>query len=230
MVNEGLINTHSLTSNTVSSYEHPFVTVDIIIFTILQGELKVLLIKRSLPPFAGSWALPGGFIRMGETLEEAALRELKEETNVSDIYLEQLFTFGDPARDPRAWTVTVAYFALVSAERLTIKASTDAEDVCWASVYQLPPLAFDHAKIVDYALARLRNKLSYTTIAFQLLPTKFTLTELQHTYEMILNKSLDKRNFRKKMLTQDLLQELAESKMEGAHRPARLYSFQQNHS
>lgn len=209
----------------LSSYERPSVSVDIILFTVMEGDLKVLLIKRRIPPFKGMWAIPGGFVRKGETLDEAALRELREETNVSDVYLEQLYTFGDPGRDPRAWVITVAYFALVSFDRFEIRADTDAEDVGWHSMYDLPELAFDHSRILAYALERLRNKLEYTNVGFQLLPKKFTLTELQRLHEIILHRALDKRNFRKKILSQGILKELDETKMEGVHRPARLYKF-----
>ncbi|KAF0193407.1 MAG: NUDIX hydrolase [bacterium] len=207
--------------------DRPSVAVDTIIFTVRNKDLKVLLIKRKIEPFKGMWAIPGGFVRKGETLEEAARRELREETNVSNIYLEQLYTFGDPERDPRAWVVTVAYFALISSEQLEIKADTDAEDVDWYSMYNLPALAFDHEKILKYALERLRNKLNYTTVGFQLLPKKFTLTELQKVYEIILNRPIDKRNFRKKILSENMLIELLETKMDGVHRPARLYEFKE---
>lgn len=205
--------------------DRPSVAVDIIIFTVDSKDLKVLLIKRKINPFKGMWAIPGGFVRQGETLEEAARRELREETNVSDIYLEQLYTFGDPGRDPRAWVITIAYFALISSDKREIKADTDAEDVAWYSMYDLPELAFDHRKILKYALERLRNKLTYTTIGFQLLPEKFTLTELQRVYEIILDRPIDKRNFRKKILSENMLIELSETKMDGIHRPARLYQF-----
>lgn len=205
--------------------DRPSVTVDIIVFTVADNDLKVMLIKRRIPPYRGMWAIPGGFVRKHETLDAAALRELREETNVADIYLEQLYTFGDPGRDPRAWVITVAYFALVNSEDLEIKADTDAEEVRWHSMYDLPELAFDHAEILKYALERLRNKIEYTNIAFQLLPEKFTLTELQRVYEVIHDKPLDKRNFRKKILSQEIIRELGETKMEGIHRPAQLYCF-----
>lgn len=205
--------------------ERPSVTVDIILFSVIDDDLKVLLIKRRDPPFQAMWAIPGGFVRRGEDLETAALRELQEETNVSDVYLEQLYSFGDPGRDPRAWVITIAYFALVSAEKLDIRADTDAADVGWQSMYNLPPLAFDHSDILKYALERLRNKLEYTNVGFQLLPKKFTLTELQRLYEIILHRPLDKRNFRKKILAQGIVKELEETKMDGIHRPARLYKF-----
>jgi 8-oxo-dGTP diphosphatase len=208
-----------------SIYERPSVTVDIILFTVSDNDLKVLLVKRRLPPFKGMWAIPGGFVRKGETLEAAALRELREETNISDIYLEQLYSFGDPGRDPRMWVITIAYFALVSADKMELRADTDAEEAAWHSIYALPELAFDHKEILHYALERLRNKLEYTNVGFQLLPKKFTLTELQRLHEIILNRPLDKRNFRKKILSQGILKELDETKMEGVHRPARLYKF-----
>ncbi len=171
------------------------------------------------------WAIPGGFVNMDESLEAAAKRELQEETNVQDVYLEQLYTFGDPGRDPRTRVITVVYFALLDSERLQVRAADDAVDVGWFSVYQLPALAFDHAKILQYALDRLRGKLDYTTIAFNLLPEQFTLRELQRVYEIILHRKLDKRNFRKKILSTGILEDTGAKKMEGTHRPARLYRF-----
>lgn len=216
-----------LSNHQVGQFERPAVTVDIIIFTIVEDDLKVLLVKRKIPPFKGMWAIPGGFVHIDESLDDAARRELQEETSVSDVYLEQLYTFGDPHRDPRTRVITVVYFALVDSEQLNIQAATDAEEVRWFSMYKLPELAFDHKEILDYALERLRNKLNYTTVGFQLLPKKFTLTELQRIYEIILNKKLDKRNFRKKILSMGILKECeGETKIyKGYHRPAQLYSF-----
>ncbi|HWP48429.1 MAG TPA: NUDIX domain-containing protein [Candidatus Limnocylindrales bacterium] len=217
----------NLSEDPVSCVECYAVTVDIVIFTILEADLKVLLVKRKIPPFKGMWAIPGGFVRKDESLDHAARRELKEETHVSDVYLEQLYTFGDPHRDPRMRVITVAYFALINSEELNLRASPNVEEVQWFSMYKLPPLAFDHKEILDYALERLRNKLNYTTVGFQLLPEKFTLTELQKVYEIILNKKLDKRNFRKKILSMGILKECeGETKIyRGYHRPAQLYSF-----
>lgn len=203
--------------------EKPSVTVDIILFTVKDDDLKVLLVKRDVEPFKNMWAIPGGFVKMQESLEDAAKRELLEETNVRDVYLEQLYTFGDPKRDPRTRVITVAYFALVNAEKFKLKASTDVKDVKWFSTYDLPDLAFDHKKILDYALKRLRWKLEYTTIAFSLLPERFTLTQLQKIYEIIFDKALDKRNFRKKIKALGLVKEVPEFQEEVAHRPARLY-------
>lgn len=200
------------------------VAVDIVIFTIQSGALKVLLIKRAAPPFAGRFAIPGGFVHEDESLEEAALRELREETGVSDVYLEQLYSFGDPDRDPRGRIITVAYFALISAGR-SLQAGTDAAEANWWSMDRLPPLAFDHRKILDYALERLRNKLEYTTVGFQLLPEKFSMTELQEVYEAILGKKLDKRNFRRKLALLKILKPLPEYRR-GGQRPAQLHKFQ----
>jgi len=199
------------------------VTVDIVLFTIQDGILRVLLIKRLIPPFVGQAAIPGGFVLADEDLDQAALRELKEETGVADVYLEQLYSFGKPDRDPRGRVVTVAYFALISPDR-KLTAGSDAAAAAWYPVDQLPPLAFDHATIVDYALERLRNKLEYTTVGFQLLPEKFTLTELQEVYEAILGKKLDKRNFRRKMSILGILKPLSEHRR-GGQRPAQLYRF-----
>lgn len=200
------------------------VTVDIVIFTIQSGELKVLLVKRGIPPFQGSYAIPGGFVQAEESLDAAALRELKEETGVNDVYLEQLYSFGDPGRDPRGRVVTVAYFALIAADRSPLAAGSDAADAAWWPIERLPELAFDHRQILDYALERLRNKLEYTTVGFQLLPPKFTLSELQQVYEAILGKRLDKRNFRRKLALLKILRPTREYRRSG-RRPARLYEF-----
>lgn len=209
----------------VTKFDRPSVTVDIVIFTVKDNDLKVLLVKRDIEPFQGMWALPGGFVKMEEYLDEAAKRELVEETGIKDIYLEQLYTFGEPKRDPRTRVITVSYFALVSSENLKLKASTDVSDVQWFSVYQLPKLAFDHKDIIQYGLKRLRWKLEYTTIGFKLLPSNFTLTHLQSLYEIIFNKQFDKRNFRKKILSLGLIEETKEITKNVSHRPARLYSF-----
>ena len=209
-----------------SKYERPSVTVDVVMMSLRQRDLQVLLIKRRSWPYEGMWAIPGGFVNMDESLEAAAKRELQEETGVQDVYLEQLYTFGDPGRDPRTRVITVVYFALLDSARLQVKAADDAADVGWFSVYHLPQLAFDHEKILHYTLDRLRGKLSYTTIAFNLLPERFTLRELQRVYEIIQHKKeLDKRNFRKKILSNGILEDTGEKKMEGTHRPARLYRF-----
>lgn len=199
------------------------VAVDIVIFTIQSGVLKVLLVKRKIDPFKGQFAIPGGFVHEDEDLDQAALRELREETGVREVYLEQLYSFGDPKRDPRGRVISISYFALISADR-QLKAGSDAAEANWHPVKQLPPLAFDHAGILDYALERLRNKLEYTTVGFQLLPEKFTLVELQEVYEAILDKKLDKRNFRRKMAILKILKPLKQYQP-SARRPAQLFRF-----
>jgi 8-oxo-dGTP diphosphatase len=204
-------------------YPHPAVTTDIVIFTIRQDELKILLIKRALPPYPKMWALPGGFVNLEESLEEGARRELEEETGVREVYLEQLYTFGEPNRDPRERVITVAYYALVPSDEIDIQAGSDAEGVSWFGMHELPRLAFDHEAILDMAHERLRAKLDYSTIAFQFMPKSFTLSELQHVYEVILREPVDKRNFRKRILALDLIEETGKQKRDGAHRPAALY-------
>ena len=203
------------------------VTPDVVIFTIKDDKLKVLLVKRANEPFKGKWALPGGYIRISETIDEAALRILKEKTNVQNIYLEQLYTFGDPLRHPAARVITCAYFALIRSDDivLSFEENTEITEVKWHPVNSLPALAFDHKEIIEYSLKRTRERLEFCPIAFQLLPQKFTLTELQKAYEMILMKKLDKRNFRKKFLSLSILKELDEYTKSGSKRPARLYSF-----
>jgi len=208
-------------------YPRPAVTVDIILFVFQQDQLRVLLIRRANDPYKGKWALPGGFVGEQENLYDAALRELKEETNVSNVYLEQLYTFGEPGRDPRARVITVAYFALLSAEEVAqqeVHGASDAGEARWWDIYDLPELAFDHQRILDYALQRLRWKLEWTALGFLLLPSEFTLSELQKVYETILNEPLDKRNFRRKILTADVLEPTGNMRA-GDHRPAKLYRF-----
>lgn len=206
----------------------PAVTVDLVILTISGNELKVLLIRRGVEPFRNCWALPGGFVEMSESLENAAARELREEAGVENVYLEQLYTFGEPDRDPRGRVISVVYFALVDAEGLHVAAASDAKDAAWHSVFNPPRLAFDHAEVLNYAVGRLRNKLEWTTVGYELLPKRFTLSQLQRVYEIILERRIDKRNFRKKVLAQGQLRELEETRKDGAHRPAKLYSFKKS--
>ena len=208
-------------------YPRPAVTVDIILFTFCDNQLKVLMVRRKHAPYVGRWALPGGFVQIDEDLEDAALRELREETNVNDIYLEQLYTFGEPDRDPRGRVITVAYFALLSndqAQSHQIRGASDAEEAAWWNIYALPELAFDHDRVLLYAVQRLRWKLEWTALGFLLLPAEFTLSELQKVYETVLHEPLDKRNFRRKMLAADVLEETGNLR-EGDHRPAKLYRF-----
>jgi 8-oxo-dGTP diphosphatase len=207
------------------TYEHPraAITVDCVVFGFDGGELEVLLIRRGMEPFKDKLALPGGFVRVEETLDEAARRELEEETELREVYLEQLYTFGSVMRDPRERVVSVAYFALVKPG--IVSAATDAAEAKWFPVSVIPPLAFDHADILAAARTRLRSKLTYQPIGFELLPPKFTLTQLQRLYEAVLGEPLDKRNFRKKALSYDLLIPLKEKHQEGPHRPAQLFRF-----
>ena len=206
-------------------FPRPALSVDCVVFGLDDQDLKVLLIQRDLDPFAGKWALPGGFVHEEETLEDAARRELREETALNRVFLEQLYTFGDPRRDPRERVVTVAYYALVNIRDHRVRASTDARNAAWFAVTDLPSLAFDHDLILETARERLRGKLSYQPIGFELLPRQFTLFQLQRLYETILEKPLDKRNFRRKILGTGLLKETDEIEQDVAHRAARLYRF-----
>ncbi len=206
-------------------YPRPALTVDIVVFTIQENQLHVLLIQRAEEPFIGMWALPGGFVRMKESLEEAAYRELEEETGVKEAYLEQLYTYGDPERDPRGRVVTVAYFALIPADAsVNFTKGSDVTATRWFPIDEIPPLGFDHTEIIAYALRRLRYKLEYTAVGFELLPEEFTLSELQATYEIILGEEIDKRNFRRRILQADVIEATANMRT-GEGRPARLYRY-----
>lgn len=207
------------------AYPRPALTVDVVLFGWNGERLEVLLIERGGEPFAGHWALPGGFVEMEESLRAAALRELKEETDVDEVFLEQLYTFGEPGRDPRGRVVSVAWYALVARAEHEPRAATDAADARWFAADDLPALAFDHDRIVEVARTRLRAKVRYAPIGFELLPERFTLTQLQELYEAIEGRSLDKRNFRKKIKKLGVLQELDEVQRGVAHRPSRLYAF-----
>lgn len=218
--------TDSPTPYDPASFDRPSVTVDVAAFTARERKLHVLLIKRGVWPFEGHWALPGGFVQLSEGLDTAAHRELAEETGVAGAeFLEQLYTFGAVDRDPRTRVISVAYYALLPEPRIAPRAGTDAAEAQWWPVDELPTLAFDHAQILETALSRLRAKLGYTSVAYALLAPEFTLTELQTVYEIILGRELDKRNFRKKMLSTELLEGLDKQRRGGAHRPAQLFSF-----
>jgi 8-oxo-dGTP diphosphatase len=201
------------------------ITVDVVILTVSDGQLKALLIKRARPPFQDSWALPGGFLQAEETLEQAASRVLHAKAGVDDVYVEQLYTFDSLDRDVRAHIPSVAYFALVPEANLRIQQSDSTEQPKLFNTNELPQLAFDHNQIAEYALNRLRSKLGYTSIVFSLLPGLFTLTQLQQTYETVLDRSLDKRNFRKKFLSLGLIEATGETIISGRQRPAQLYRF-----
>ena len=288
---QGLNEEQFLEKYDAGKYERPSVTVDMLIFTVTDEEkenyrklsqkvLRLLMIKRGDHPYIGQWALPGGFVRMDESLNEAAIRELKEETNIRDIYMEQLYTWGDVARDPRTRVISASYLSLVDSSTLDIRASDDADDAKWFTVscklyqeqktvtekgYILQRLikvsltnddddlssivnvtktvegkvtkvereviesegiAFDHAKVIEYGIERLRSKIEYTDIAFNLMPEMFTLTELQQVYEVILDKELLKANFRRK--TADMVVETNEYTKDAGHRPSKLFRFNPN--
>jgi 8-oxo-dGTP diphosphatase len=208
--------------------ERPALSVDIAVFTVRAQDLRVLLVHRAAPPFRGRWALPGGFVRLTESLDEAARRELRGETGLADVYLEQLYTFGAPRRDPRGRVIAVAYFALVAGD-WPIQATHHGDQAAWHSVRSLPDLALDHAEILTYAWQRLRYKLEYTSVGFELLPDEFTLSELQSAYEIVLGEALDKRNFRRRILEAGILTETNRNRSgEGQGRPARLYRYKKN--
>lgn len=205
------------------AYPHPAVTTDVVLFSVREQQLMLLLIKRRDAPFAGCWALPGGFLDIGEDLEACAARELAEETGLRGIYLEQLYTFGRPDRDPRERVISVTYYALVPSDNLAPRAASDAAATGWYVIDRLPELAFDHADIIALAHRRLVSKLDYSSIAFQFLPATFTLGEVQRVYEILLNAPLDKRNFRKRVLAAGLIEETGRLRRSGGHRPAREY-------
>jgi 8-oxo-dGTP diphosphatase len=211
----------------IHKYENPSVAVDIVIYTIQNNDLKVLLVKRGIEPFKDRWAIPGGFVRINESLEDAAKRELEEETGVREVYLEQLYTFGEPKRDPRGRVITVSYMALINSEKVKLNATTDASEVQWFSLKKIPSLAFDHKKILDYSLKRLKWKFEYTTVAFSLLPKEFTISQIQKIYEIVFNQQFDKRNFAKKILYLDILREEGINK-NVSHRPPMLYSLKKD--
>jgi len=206
-------------------YARPALTVDCVVFGLDDEGLKVLLIERDLEPFRGRWALPGGFVHVDESVDDAARRELHEETSLKKVFLEQLFTFGKLGRDPRERVVSVAYYALVQLCDHKVQAATDAREALWFALDDVPKLAFDHDQILEMAHQRLQGKVRYQPIGFELLPKKFTLRQLQTMYEIILDRDLDKRNFRKKILGMEVLTELDEVEADVAHRAARLYRF-----
>jgi len=205
------------------AYPHPAVATDIALFTIRERRLQLLLVRRGNAPFRGAWALPGGFLGIAEDLEACARRELAEETGIPDLYLEQLYTFGQPDRDPRERVISVAYLGLTPFDRVSPRAASDAADVRWFPFDALPALAFDHERIAALAHRRLVAKLGYSTIALQLLPEQFTLSELQGVHEILLDEKLDKRNFRKRVLALAQIEETGEKRRDGVHRPARTY-------
>ena len=200
-------------------------SVDAVVFGYEEGNISVLLIKRKYEPFKGKWAIPGGFVENEESLENAVERELFEETGVKINYLEQLYTFGKPKRDPRGRVVTVAYFGLVRPNAFIISASTDAEQVQWFHINELPKLSFDHKEIINTAIERLQAKITYEPIGFELLDKKFPFSDLEKIYTTLLGRGIDRRNFRKKIKSINVLDELDEKTSKGSGRPANLFQF-----
>ncbi|MBQ5722557.1 MAG: NUDIX hydrolase [Bacteroidaceae bacterium] len=204
-------------------YPHPAVTTDCVIFGFDGERLQVLLIERGIEPFKGRWAFPGGFIKMDETAEEGALRELKEETGMENAFIQQFHTFSNPLRDPRERVITIAFYALVRI--LEVKGGDDAASARWFPLDEIPALAFDHDHMLRMATQRLRQEIHFHPIGFELLPEKFTLRELQSLYEAILGITFDRRNFAKKMLHLEILNELDETVWPTPKREAKLFSF-----
>ncbi|GAA0738141.1 NUDIX hydrolase [Gaetbulibacter jejuensis] len=200
-------------------------SVDAVVFGYEEGNISVLLIKRKYKPFIGKWAIPGGFVWNEESLENAVERELYEETGLKINYLEQLYTFGKPDRDPRTRIVSVAYFGLVRPSIYKLYASTDAEQVQWFNIDSLPELSFDHYEILLTAIERLRGKITYEPIGFELLDKKFPFSDLEKLYTTLLGREIDRRNFRKKILNLNILDELEEKVSKGSGRPAKLFQF-----
>jgi 8-oxo-dGTP diphosphatase len=208
-------------------YQTPTIATDVAIFTIKDGVLQTLLIKMNRAPFSGKWAFPGGLVQFEESLDEAAERHLFSKTNVTskNAYLQQLYTFGNVKRDPFGRVISVAYYALIPSDQVHLKTTKEYSGVDWFPANKLPPLAYDHATIATEALRRLRIKLGYSNIAYALMPEEFTFSELQKTYEIILDKKIDKRNFRKKIAALGMLVETSKMETGKANRPARLFRF-----
>ena len=204
-------------------YPHPAVTTDCVIFGFDGSELQVLLIERGIEPFKGKWAFPGGFLNMDETAGEGAMRELKEETGLENAYIEQFNTYSEPGRDPRERVITIAHYALVRIQE--VKGGDDAAKAQWFPIDEVPQLAFDHDKILRDAMRKLRERIHFEPIGFELLPEKFTMRELQILYESILGVKFDRRNFAKNMMHYELLNQLDETVRPTAKRDALLYSF-----
>ncbi len=202
----------------------PMVAVDTVLFALESRGLKCYLARLAGGPAAGRWAFAGGLVRVGETLDEAARRELRDAAGLDEAYLEQLFSFGDPSRDPTAHVVSVAYMALIDDPRRVGAASAKYRGGRWFAARELPELAYDHALMAEYALGRLRAKLEYTNIACTMLPATFTFAELEELYAAVLERPLDRRNFRRRIMAMDLLRRMPEQRR-GAHRPAALYAF-----
>jgi len=217
-----------------SAFERPNITVDTVIFTVLEQSLHVLLVKRAEHPFKGSWSLVGGYvdIHQDQVLEDTAKRKLEQKTGVKTPYLEQFETIGNGTRDPRGWSVTTVYFALISSDHIHLKAGQGAADTQWARIEKGQvdlPLAFDHAEILSRCTERLRNKVLYTSLPIYLMPESFTLGELQAVYEIILGQGIDPKSFRRRILSAEILEETGE-KRHVSKRPASLYRLRETAS
>lgn len=209
----------------VYAYPRPAVTVDCVIFGFEKNQLKILLTKRAIEPFLGRWAFPGGFILEEETADDCAIRKLKEEAGLDNIFLEQLYTFSDLNRDPRGKVISIAYYALVKPEAYALKAGLDIDAVQWFAIDEQVDLAFDHSQILNVAIERLKGKIRYQPIGFELLPEYFTLPDLHNLYETVLQRSIDRGNFRKKILSMDLLIDHSDKQKDRPARAAKIYSF-----
>ena len=243
-MNDGTAEMATIAGDDPRAYDRPSVTVDLALLSVREGGLCVLLLRRDQGPYQGDWSLPGGFVRIEESLEEAALRVLRDKAQMSDVFMEQLFTFGAVDRDPRARVITVAYYALVDSGRFdeALKASAElslfeivvpwagetggAVAICSADG-ETEPLAFDHAEILGMAVKRLRGKLDYSPVGFELLPERFTLRQLQEVHEAILNRRMNKPAFRRRMLDKGVLEATGERESGVTYRPAELYRFRQ---
>lgn len=206
-------------------YEYPMIATDVVILMMIEDELNVLLIKMNKEPFKGKWAMPGSLINGSESIDQSVKRVMKEKTGVSNVYLEQLYTFGEVNRDPFGRVVSVAYIALLPTKELELLTTEEHKEVKWFKVSELPKLAYDHDKILKLAIERIQNKIRYTNVISHLLPKEFTLTDLQKAYEIILGKEIDKRNFRKKINSLKIIEETGNNTIGGAHRPAKLFKF-----
>ncbi len=209
----------------MGKHEYVLIAADTIIFTIKEDELNVLLVKMNKPPYNGHWAAPGGLVKPSESVDSAAKRHLRTATGIGEVYLEQLYTFGRVDRDPFGRVVSVAYFALIPWRDFRRNGAGRLADIQWRRVSRLPELAYDHEEMIRCAVERLKAKIEYTTIAYSLLPPRFTLTELQRIYEIILGRELDKRNFRKKIVSLKIVEKTGAAVSGKAHRPAALYQF-----
>ncbi|OIN60048.1 NUDIX hydrolase [Arsenicibacter rosenii] len=211
--------------HTLSAYPQPSVTVDCVIFGYDGKQLSVLLLNRKEEPYAGMWTIPGGFLYLDETLEASADRILTTKTGIASLFLEQLFTFGKPDRDPRGRVLSVAYYALINPERFELSAGNMANDVNWFPIGQLPELGFDHNDVLKTAIQRLQAKATYQPIGFELLNPQFTISELQDLYECILDVKLDRRNFHKKMMASGIVRPTGQKRLGEKNRAPELFEF-----